>query len=248
MNLICTIAGTACLLYYAVLVYYSGISTDFNWIWLLMGGCLLILGWFFYVTAANGESSRLIRALAVILLAVVLAVICTGAFHVVAAGRKQEEKKADHVIVLGAQVKGTVPSRSLSFRLRKALDYAREYPDCVLILSGGQGKGEDISEAVCMKNYLTTHGIPEDRLILEENSTSTRENLLFCDEMTGCSKEACGIISNDFHILRALYLSKQLGYEDAFGIPADSDRITYPHMVLREVAAMLVSRLKGIRN
>ena len=243
MNLICTIAGTACLLYYAVLVFYSGISTNFNWIWLLTGGCLLILGWFFYITAAKGESTRLIRILAVILLAAVLAVICTEAFRVTATGRNQKERKAERVIVLGAQVKGTVPSRSLSFRLRKALDYAREYPDCVLILSGGQGKGEDISEAVCMKNYLTTHGIPEERLILEENSTSTRENLRFCDEMTGCSKETCGIISNDFHILRALYLATQCGYEDVFGIPAESDRITYPHMVLREVAAMFALKL-----
>ena len=95
-------------------------------------------------------------------------------------------------VVLGAHVKGDVPSKALELRLKAALKYARENEDTTLILSGGQGFGEDITEAKCMENYLTAHGISQELLVLEEKSTSTKENLKFSDELTGCSKKNCG--------------------------------------------------------
>ena len=148
-------------------------------------------------------------------------------------------------MVLGAHVKGEKPSKALELRLKAALKYARENPDTVLILSGGQGFGEDITEAKCMENYLTAHGISKKRLVLEEKSTSTKENLKFSDEITGCSRKNTGILSNNFHVYRAVKLAQKLGYRSPCGIAAASDPIMQIHYVVREVAAILKEKIKG---
>ena len=140
---------------------------------------------------------------------------------------------------------GDVPSKALELRLKAALKYARENEDTTLILSGGQGFGEDITEAKCMENYLTAHGISQERLVLEEKSTSTKENLKFSDELTGCSKKNTGILSNNFHVYRAVKLAEKLGYKHPYGIAAVSDPIMQVHYVVREVAALVKEKLRG---
>ena len=87
--------------------------------------------------------------------------------------------KYKYVIVLGAKVKrGAIPSKALAFRLNAALDYAKQYPDIQIIVSGGQGPDEDATEASVMKQYLIDRGFPESQIIVEDQSTSTYENLL----------------------------------------------------------------------
>ena len=77
-------------------------------------------------------------------------------------------RAAEYVIVLGAKVRGSELSNSLKKRLDKALEYAENNPNTVLVLSGGKGEGEDISEAEAMYDYLQYNGIPESQLLLEE--------------------------------------------------------------------------------
>lgn len=96
-----------------------------------------------------------------------------------------------------------------------------------------------------MKRYLTENGISEGRLILEEQSTDTRENLKFSDEMTGCKEKKTGILSNDFHVYRAVRLAKKLGYVSPMGIAAPSDPFMEPHYVVREIFALVKEQLKG---
>ena len=112
-------------------------------------------------------------------------------------------------------------------------------------LSSGQGFGEDITEAKCMENYLTAHGISQERLVLEEKSTSTKENLKFSDELTGCSKKNTGILSNNFHVYRAVKLAEKLGYKHPYGIAAVSDPIMQVHYVVRDVASLVKDILRG---
>ena len=89
----------------------------------------------------------------------------------------------DYIIVLGAHVDGTRLSMALLERTRRALQYLENNPDTKAVLSGGQGRGEAVSEAKAMYDYLTGHGISRERLILEERSTNTKENLDFSLEM-----------------------------------------------------------------
>ena len=90
---------------------------------------------------------------------------------------------AQCVIILGAGVNGTTPSLMLSSRLQAALDFIADKPDIPIICSGGQGPGEDISEADCMADWLIAHGVDESRIYREDRSTSTQENFAYSEEI-----------------------------------------------------------------
>lgn len=244
--MLCTISGIICLLYYLVLILYAGITADFAWIWLfvaavLEGGAFLVrYGDRFSVLFPNWIRWMLVLALTIGFL--VFFLLCG---RVIGGMMSRGSAGLDYVVVLGAQVKGEVPSRALHKRLKKVLQYAEENGDTILILSGGQGSGEDITEAECMRRWLVERGIDPKRLILEENSTSTMENLKFSDELTECSGTRTGILSNNFHVYRAVRLAEKLGYEHAEGIAAESDAIMQVHYVVREVFALVKEKLVG---
>lgn len=113
--------------------------------------------------------------------AAVVGVLVIAAIEVpiVAASRGDERANAPYVIVLGAGVNGDVPSLSLQNRLLAAQRWLTNHPDSKAILSGGQGPGENISEAQCMYQWLTQYGIAGERLLLEDQSRSTQENLKY---------------------------------------------------------------------
>lgn len=148
---------------------------------------------------------------------IVIGVACFGVleFQVLRAGHS-ETKPADAAIVLGAGVNGTRPSLTLKSRLDAAVDYAAENPGIPIVLSGGKGYGENITEAECMRRYLTEHGVDENRLLLEEAATNTAENFSFSKnilEQHGyeTAEITVAVISNDFHLCRAELLAKREG-------------------------------------
>lgn len=133
---------------------------------------------------------------------------------------------ADAVIILGAGVNGTRPSLTLRSRLDAALEYLEQHPEVPVVLSGGQGSGEDITEAQCMYDYLTERGVEPERLLLEEDSTSTAENFAFSRPLLVAAgvdpeEDLVAFVTNDFHICRAGLLASREDYELAFGIPAE---------------------------
>jgi len=154
-----------------------------------------------------------------------------------------------YMILLGAGVNGKTPSLSLQDRIDAAYDYLTVNPDVILIASGGQGPGEDITEAQCIFNALCAKGIDPGRVWLEDQSTSTRENILFSTELiqqrTGSTPEKIGILSSEYHLFRAKQIAKSLDME-AFGIPAKTSwlhlHISY---FLREIFVVWVYALTG---
>ena len=113
---------------------------------------------------------------------------------VLLAARTDPDPARKYLIVLGAEVVGTKPSRSLNYRLNAAQDYLESYPESLCIVSGGKGDKEAISEAECMFRVLTERGIAAERILQEDRSTSTMENLSFsfalirdCEDLSGCS-------------------------------------------------------------
>ncbi len=154
------------------------------------------------------------------------------------AGSGSYETNCEYLIVLGAGINGTVPSLTLQYRLDAAYQYLTAHPDTVCILSGGQGPREDITEAECMFRYLTRRGISENRLLLEDKATSTRENLAFSREMIPDSQAAIGILSSEYHLFRARMMARDQGLAPIL-IPARTQmshlRINY---YLREIAGV----------
>ena len=115
-----------------------------------------------------------------------------------------------------------------------ALDYLNENEGTKVVVSGGQGKGEEITEAKAMSDYLVKNGIKSDRIILEDRSKNTNENLKFSAELIGSKEKKTVIVSNDFHIYRAKCIAKKMGYTDVSGASAKTKPITIPNSFVRE--------------
>ncbi len=186
--------------------------------------------------AAKGLKTALLIVLTVLFVA---AAVTEGYIVSKAAGDTGGEKYA---IVLGAGVNGTVPSLSLSKRLEAALAFAQDEPEAVLILSGGQGPGEDVSEAQCMFDWLTARGVDPERLKLEERSTDTRENLTFSREILkdlGAENARVCLITAGYHLARAGLMAEDLGYTEVVPLAAPA---AYPFLelnyYLREIPAI----------
>lgn len=238
--------GILCFLYYVVIVAYAGLNTSLSWLW-VAGGVYFLLLWRLLLRLGRQPSPLLRYAAAalLLLLAAGLVVIALTGRKVVAGMYAQPEAGLDYVVVLGAQVRGTEPSRALRMRLDRAAEYAEENPETLLVLSGGQGPDEGISEAECMYRCLVQQGIPEERLLKEDQSTSTRENLLYAANYFDRAEDRIGILTNSFHVCRALALARQQGYEKVCGIPAPSDPWMQPHNILREICGLLAAKLTG---
>ena len=185
----------------------------------LCGGLFLLELW-----AERSKSGCLFRRLVWAGLAVFLTVFLAVEGILLAAGEQTPPGDSTVVIVLGAGVNGRTPSLTLQTRIEAAAAYLAEHPDTVAVLSGGQGPGEDITEAQAMRTALVGLGIPEERLLLEEKSTSTVENIAFSLEILAESgvdtAGGIGIVTNDFHLFRALRIAEENDV-NAVGIPAE---------------------------
>lgn len=143
---------------------------------------------------------------------VVAALVVVETACMVRASCKEPEENAT-VVVLGCRVYGTRASLMMVERLEAAYDYLQEHESAVAVLSGGQGDGENITEAECMYRYLVDKGIEPSRLYKEEQSTSTRENLAFSKQLIEDMElaGAVAITTNEYHQYRAGQIAKSLG-------------------------------------
>lgn len=139
---------------------------------------------------------------------------------VIAGSRSDLKDDPDAVIILGCKIWGEEPSPALRRRLDTALDYLEELESrgiCpVIVVSGGQGNDEPISEAQSMADYLTAHGVDESRILLENRSTNTLENLKYSSALLaeqGIDGGHLTVVSNGFHLTRVRLLAGRLGLD-----------------------------------
>lgn len=156
---------------------------------------------------------------AIVTVGAAVAVILTAATAtVLILGRSQwdEARRADYVVVLGAQVNGNEPSRTLRARLDLALKLMEENPDAVFIVAGGQGRDERAAEASVMYGYMARRGADLSRLFQEDQSHNTRENLKNAAAIArslGLDPSRPAIVTSEFHLCRAKYIASTLGME-----------------------------------
>ena len=158
-----------------------------------------------------------------------LGIVCLAGIEAAVVFRGEADNSAipvDAVIVLGAGVNGETPSAALWSRIRTAEDYLEIHPDVPVVLSGGQGAGEAISEAEAMRRALWKEdGAENARLLLEERSTNTAENFRFSKALleewgldTGAATIA--VVTNDFHCFRAHMIARRQGLK-TIDVPAE---------------------------
>lgn len=185
------------------------------------------------------KAARHLHRLFTVGLCLVLLLMAVTEGFVLSGFRGAKDAACPYVLVLGAGVNGTVPSRALTERLAAARDYLEAFPEAQCIVSGGQGGGEQITEALCMYTWLTEHGVPPERIWLEEKATSTQENLRFAleliEEKTGRRPAELAVVSSEYHLFRAGRMALSQG-TTMLGVPA----CTYPltqriHYAFREI-------------
>lgn len=160
-------------------------------------------------------------------------------------GTKQGNSQADYMIVLGAKVNGTTITRALKYRLDEALEYAKQYPNTKIIVSGGKGEGEKITEAQAMFQYLTEHGMEPEKIIKEDISTNTYQNIENSKKLMKNTDESIIVVTNNFHLYRAIEIAKKQGLKNVDGIAAPTDSVLWMHYHMREVFAVLKYKITG---
>lgn len=175
-----------------------------------------------------------------------LAAIVTGV-RIAKAAQGDPAEDCPYLLVLGAGLHGTEPTRALKSRLDAAYDYMAEHPESIAIVSGGQNSDELIPESEAMENYLVKKGIDPDRIWQEDKSTSTRENFLFSlnliQEKTGQTPTELNVVSNEFHLYRVGKIAESMELT-VHGIPAKTPNpLLLASCTLREILAVWYYRL-----
>jgi len=225
---------------YGIMVLQVGSGTMFWVIWEIIGAFFLI--WAFLLHRGFFDSHRGIKIVFHTFVIVGIAVMIIFCGMIAKGFYAKGEKNLDYIIVLGAQVRENGPSSVLKYRLDKAVEYLNENPDTVCIVSGGQGPNEPCPEAEAMSAYLIEKGIEANRILVENKSLSTVENIRNSKELMNESYNGVGIVTNNFHVYRAVRMAKAQGLENVCGIAAKSNNLYLPNNTLREC----LSILKGI--
>ena len=118
---------------------------------------------------------------------------------------------ADYIVVLGAGLSGCSVTPLLAARIDKGIALLRKNPGAVLILSGGQGPGEEIAEGKAMAAYAAAQGVSAEQMLIEDNSRSTEENLRFSKALMAVKNPTVIVVTTAYHVFRALLLAKQQG-------------------------------------
>lgn len=226
--------------YFICLVIYIGFGSMFVFFWALLSA----------FSAGGAASARMVRVKGLKLPKWVKAALCTVILFaavvfaavegvIVFNAVKKPEAGAEYVLVLGAKVNGTTPSKSLMQRINSAYDYLVDNPSAKAIVCGGKGSDEAISEAEAMKRTLVSKGIDEERIIMEDKSTNTEENIRFALEYIDDKDSKTVVTTNSYHVFRAVSIARKAGFTNVYGNPAGCVTGLIPQDFVREFFAVV---------
>ena len=215
----------------------------------IMGIPLLIIGilrehlfpWF------QTPLGRWIKTILIIIYAAALVFFCIMGALLSSSAHKKADYNKDVLVVLGCAVRGDKVSLTLKYRLDAALEYLDHSPDTHVIVSGGKGDGENLSEAQAMKDYLVSHGVDSSRITMEDKSTSTWENFKFTREILDerFPDASVAFVSTAFHVYRSGRVAIMNGIE-AEGYAAKDVWYSAPNNYMRESIAITLYKIQGL--
>ena len=157
-------------------------------------------------------------------------------------------KNVDTMIILGAKVNRDGVSKTLKLRLDKAIEYYNKNKDINIIVSGGQGKDEIMTEALAMKKYLVKSGVDEKNIILENKATTTLENIIFSKEIMedlNLGNRAL-IITSDYHLFRGRFIASILGIDNE-GLCSISSLSSRMYYMIREYPTSVIDLYRSVK-
>ena len=231
--------------YCASIAFFMGYGTLFFLIW---GGIALVFAGLSYLMLKPdilNKIPKFIRRVFAGIVFIGIAVFLVIEGMIMNKFASKPAAGADYCIILGAQWKENGPSYVLKERLDAALEYLKENEGTIAIVSGGQGANESISEAAGMRSYLLEAGIPDERIIVEDKSSNTYENLVYSGTYMDRANQRCVLVTNNFHMFRALCIARRQGYGHPEGLSAGSYPAMLPNNLLREFFGVVKDSIVG---
>lgn len=246
MTNICMLLGMMCLLYFMMYAVFADLTNVFTYFWLIVGSMFVLIK----PMVGYMEKQQIVIPIGIkwtggILVIIMFLVFVVVECVIIAYGSKEPRPNADYVLVLGAQVKGTRLTYALQTRLDVAYQYAVDNPESVVIVSGGKGSGENVTEAYAMAEYLKAKGLDESRLIMEDQSTSTHENIEYSKQFIDSMNARIVLVTNDFHVYRGIGVATKQGLTNVEGLGAPVKWYTIPNQYVREAFAVIKYKLCG---
>lgn len=225
---------------------YAGLSTSFTLVWLLFSlAAFAASGIMVWIQNNNVTVPRWARCSIVVIVFAGIVAFSYAEGLILYYGNQSAPDNVEYLLVLGARVNGTTVTGSLQKRLDTALTYLEENEHTKVIVTGGKGPGEDITEGEAMAEYLIAHGIEPTRILKEEQATNTYENIQFSRELINNEDAQVAIVTNRFHIFRSVSMAKAQGMTNVVGLSAPTDPILGISYYTREAIAVLKYKITG---
>ena len=215
---------------------------------LLIGGEVFLFSYDFYVSGSEFEVmlhdlfANLFAAVYLYFECMIIGAMIANIIVV----RYEPDRDKDFIIILGCGLrKDGTPTPLLKGRIDRALAFYEKQKsetgkELIFVTSGGQGRGEVNSESLAMKNYLMEKGIPEERIIEEDRSTDTLENMRFSkakiEELSQNAKVAFS--TTNYHVFRSGLYARRVKMR-AQGIGAKTKWYFWPNAAVREFVGLL---------
>lgn len=241
--------GVCALFYYFFCVFSNASGRSILSVWLIGGGALVVKSIAVLCLLYSGRLKCGVRVFANCFSAVFLTwTICVISFSVLSAVQmnRPQAEGLDCILVLGARVNsdGTA-SDALNSRIVTAYEYLINNPQTVVLATGGQGRGEGLAEGECIKQELVRKGIPPEKILVEDKSATTVENMKFAKRFIPNRAKTVGVVTNNFHVLRSIITARCYLDQEISGISAPFSGILLPHYMLREFITFVVELLRG---
>jgi len=236
--------GFMCIWYFLAVSNFIGYISSINYLW-------VFIGFFIILTAVLLKLLIIVyykmhKILKIIFSCLIIAVL--SSFIIIESlilinARYKNHENADYIIILGAGLYRGGPSLTLFRRINAAINYSYNNPNVKIIVSGGTPEGMRISEAEVMSRVLQSSGININRIIIEDRSSNTYENLKYSSELISNLNKKVVISSSEFHLFRAQIIAKKLDYENIGTLASRTPDILLPNYYLREYFAVIKTLL-----
>jgi len=212
------------------------------------GVCVIIYGFLSYLQKSKNKTVKITATVAKITAWVLIAVFVVSFIIIEAriiSAIETTDRECDYIFVLGCGIRGKNLTRAGVSRADAAIDYLNKNKNCTAILCGGQGNDELISEAEALYNYMIRRGIDKSRLLKEEKSTDTKENITFAKELLPTTDIVVGVVTNDFHLYRSKLILNKAGFDKVYCINGPTPKVPLlrTSMYLREYFSVMLEYL-----
>ncbi|MCR4903773.1 MAG: YdcF family protein [Butyrivibrio sp.] len=224
---------------YSVVIYMVGSGTFSFVIWIAIG---IFLGFLYLMEKKNLWQAvpSIVRSAFITVVIICLAIFTICQVCILSKFFSKGEPGADYIIVLGAQIRESGPSVIYKARLDSAIEYLNTNPDTKVIVTGGKGSNESISEGDGGKDYLLQQGISENRIIVENKSLDTDENIKNALGLVETTENmTIGIVTNNFHLFRGMLIAERYTDAEIMGIAAFTEYQYLPNNMVRETFGIL---------